>query len=123
MAYAGIRGEKMDVCNVIRRCFDNARYSGPFSDASPYWWRSIFDDEVLDIGLDEYLSGMGYTGEVSSSVCSVSQNSPAGYYDIFTNKPISFSESVGNLSWVPKGADLTRARTDKYDELAPILNL
>ena len=103
--------------------FSEARYAGPFSHSKDYWWRAKLDDLLGDNEIDDFLKEKGYNEIFSHSKCSVNDKLQAGYYDIFSDKQISLEESVGQLSWVPEGADLARAEKEKYEELAPILNL
>ena len=108
----------------IRKCFDSARYDGPFSLHDDYWWRPDLDDLVEEAGGRDYLlQSCGIQDDVKHSVCKVSGESPAGFYDLFSGEAISREHSVGDLGWIAKGADLTRAEKEKYDELAPILNM
>lgn len=103
--------------------FQDARYRGPFSNSGTYWWRAILDDMLDDEDAHEYLKNHECPATVNRSKCSRSGATPAGYYDLFTKKPISKDASVGSLSWIPQGADLARVDKERYEELAPILNL
>jgi len=107
----------------IKDCFNKAKYDGPFSGVHDYWWRLELDEILEEDRLIEVLKVCGITEEVEPCRCSVTGQAPAGYYDIFTHQPISLDASKGNLGWIPKGADLTRANIELYNELAPILNI
>lgn len=110
----------------IKDCFKSSRYQGPFSKYCDYWWRPMLDDMLIEYGdrneiLKEYAAID--PNSIKQSISHVSGESPAGYYDIFSNKPISKDDSVGNLSWIPPGADLARVDKELYEEIAPILGI
>ncbi len=110
----------------LSQYFEEAKYTGPFSGSQNYWWRAKLDDLLDENDIDSYLDYLDYRGykeKFNPSMCSIDNKLPAGFYDIFNDKQISFQASIGNLSWIPEGADLTRAEKEKYEELAPILNL
>ncbi len=109
----------------VLRCFDEARYEGPFSKSHRYWWRPLLDDLLIEHGgRDEILKAKGIDAEsVAHAKSHVSGESPAGYYDIFSDQPISKEDSIGSLSWIPSGADLARVAREKYEEIAPILGI
>ena len=108
---------------TISGYFNDAKYNGPFGDINNYWWRSNLElivEEHDDI--NDYLKSQGYKESVEPCMCSENPKIYAGYYDFLSKKPVSLEESVGNLSWIPKGADLTRLNKIRYEELAPIIN-
>ncbi len=109
----------------IRQCFERARYEGPFSKSREYWWRPMLDDLLIENGdRDEILKSNGLDPKsVPPAKSHISDSSPAGYYDIFSDKPISKEDSIGSLSWIPSGADLARVAKDRYEEIAPILGI
>ena len=110
----------------IRDLFKDALYTGPFEDSSnPLWWRSDLDDIVQEgkaasgLKLAEKATGRA----IKDCRCSVDPNVPAGWYCVATKQPVSFDLSVGNISWFPTGADLSRVRKDIYEEIGPWLGL
>ncbi len=109
----------------VLRCFDGARYEGPFSKGRRYWWRPMLDDLLIEQGdRDDILQANGLDANLIAHARShVSGTSPAGYYDIFSDRPISKEDSIGRLSWIPSGADLARVARDQYEEIAPILGI
>lgn len=105
--------------------FKDAQYKGPFSNNDIYWWRYDLDQILFDANSEnayEHLLQKNLL-EVMPCKCSVSDTSPAGYYCIVRQAPISFEESKGNLSWIPEGADLCRINKKIYRKLAPIMGL
>ncbi|WP_127025295.1 hypothetical protein [Rheinheimera mangrovi] len=105
--------------------FSDAKYQGPFSKMNnhSYWWRYKLDDILIDNDCEDginYLQSQGID-DLKPSVCHVSKDTPAGFYCLFTKSPISLEHSVGSLSWMPNGADLSRVSKDLYDEVAPFL--
>ncbi len=109
----------------VRQCFDRARYEGPFSKSRGYWWRPMLDDLLIENGdRDEILNSNNLDANlVPPAKSHISDKSPAGYYDIFSDKPISKEDSIGSLSWIPSGADLARVAKERYEEIAPILGI
>ncbi|HHJ12839.1 MAG TPA: hypothetical protein ENJ79_00450 [Gammaproteobacteria bacterium] len=110
---------------AVLRCFDEARYEGPFSRGRKYWWRPLLDDLLIEQGgRDEILQAEDLDPQsVGRSKSHASGKSPAGYYDIFSGLPISKEDSIGSLSWIPSGADLARVDRNLYEEIAPILGI
>ena len=106
----------------VQALFTDALYSGPFADASkPRWWRGVMDDlvsrEGFDDGLDFVRRRVGNT--IGPSQCWVDPTKTAGYYCIISDKPVSLDNSKGGLSWLPRGADLTRISTPVFEEYGP----
>lgn len=117
-SYLGIQPEDFNQ-DEVKGCFQDAIYTGPFDGVDNFWWR-VKLDQILD-GLDgpEYVESIAEI-TVSECKCSVTGTSPAGYYDIITKQPISYNESVGDMQWIPPGADLTRINKQTYEEEAPL---
>lgn len=106
----------------VRAVFKEALYDGPFADKDrPQWWRGMIDDIVSrercddGLGLVQRTLGAG----INPSQCSVDPSKPAGYYCIISEKPVSLENSKGGLSWLPRGADLTRISTRLFEEYGP----
>lgn len=105
--------------------FENAKYNGPFSTHSYYWWRYDLDQILFDANVEdavEYLT-MKNKKNIMPCKCSVNNDSNAGYYCIVKRQPISYEESVGHLSWIPEGSDLCRINKKIYRRLAPMMGL
>ena len=106
----------------IRRLFGAALYDGPFSgESNPYWWRHILMDLLNDAKVAEGrgLAEAKLQEKVAPCLCSVDGQDPAGFVCAVTLKPVCKKHSVGQIGWLPRGADLTRVRKDVYDELSP----
>jgi hypothetical protein len=106
----------------VRGVFDNALYDGPFADPDrPHWWRGMMDDIVSREGYNDGLELIRQKlGEIfTSSQCWVDPSKPAGYYCIISEKPVSLENSRGGLSWLPRGADLSRITTSLFEEYGP----
>lgn len=106
----------------VRAVFKEALYDGPFADQErPQWWRGMMDDivsrERCDDGLGLVRRKLG--DGINPSECSVDPSKPAGYYCIISEKPVSLENSKGGLSWLPRGADLTRISTRLFEEYGP----
>lgn len=108
----------------IRAVFEKALYRGPFADPrNPQWWRGILDDIVSGKGVDDglALARKAVGGKIDFCRCSVDRSRPAGYYCIISKKPVSLENSKGGLSWLPRGADLTRISNPQFEEFGPWL--
>ncbi|MBC3920507.1 hypothetical protein H8L32_23790 [Undibacterium sp. CY18W] len=104
--------------------FSTAKYIGPFSGTAGYWWRTELDQLLVDADCEdgvEYLSKKSI--QANPSICCVTKNSPAGFYCLVRREPISLAASVGRLSWIPEGADLSRIDTELYDSVAPMMGI
>lgn len=108
----------------VKAMFTGAIYEGPFADVNdPQWWRGALDDIVASENCADGLELVrGKIDEnISRSECSVDPEISAGYYCIISSQPVSLQNSKGNLSWFPRGADLTRVSNPKFDEYGPWL--
>ncbi|BCF94942.1 hypothetical protein [Paraburkholderia largidicola] len=122
-SYLNINPEQFS-SHEIFSLWTDALYSGPFADQeSPLFWRDKLDRMLSSAGADdgrEYVIGKEIFAE--PCYCSVDPTVEAGYFCMVTEKPVSYENSVGNVSWFPPGADLARISVPKYEELAPWLS-
>lgn len=105
--------------------FEAALYKGPFSKNLNFWWRYNLDNLLqAEQSIDgvEYLDKKGMPG-ASYSSCVSSGQPHATFYCLVNQAAILLENSKGNLSWVPKGADLCRIETNKYKRLVPMMGL
>jgi hypothetical protein len=108
----------------VKALFAEALYDGPFADAqSPQWWRGLLDDIVVAENCADGLEMVQrkVDANIGRSECSVDPTKSAGYYCIISALPVSLENSRGNLSWFPRGADLTRVNKLIFDEYGPWL--
>jgi hypothetical protein len=110
---------------AVRNLFRAAIYTGPFADENdPHWWRTGLD-EIL--GAAKASSGRRLASEKLKkqfrSCLDAQTRKRAGYYCMVKRVPVSEENSVGNISWFPPGADLSRVRKDVYDQMGPWLGL
>lgn len=119
-AFLNLSEESFDEqCNI----FADALYDGPFSGYRQFWWRAPLEEIVYSQDCEdgfELLQKLSISAEPSK--CCVTGESPTGYYCLIRKEPISKNASKGNLSWVPKGANLCRVESDAYDALAPMMS-
>ena len=116
--------EKDFADSKVRSLFRAALYHGPFSDPqNPLWWRGMLDDVISrhDAGSGIELVRTKLKRNVKRSQCYVDPTKRAGYYCIIERKPVSLDNSKGSVSWLPRGADLARVGTPRFDEYAPWL--
>ncbi|MGO8733163.1 MAG: hypothetical protein ACLQVM_10250 [Terriglobia bacterium] len=108
----------------VRDLFKSARYQGPFAGAKePMWWRGMIDDIVAKSDAQdgrEFASKL-LKKDLPRSECCEDPSKPAGYYCMLSKKPVSLDNSKGGLPWFPRGADLARVSTKKFEELGPWL--
>jgi hypothetical protein len=106
----------------VRSTFASAEYKGPFfDDAEPMWWRHLLVEILgkagVEMGRDAVKVKAG--GPIRPCVCSVDKRSPAGFVCVVTRAAVCEVHSVGQISWLPRGADLARVRRDVFDEIGP----
>jgi hypothetical protein len=122
-SYLNIREDAFESGDV-QTLFAAARYDGPFAGAKgPIWWREVLDDIVARSGAADgrSLAANELTREVPRSECCEDPQVPAGYYCMFSRKPVSLDNSKNGLTWFPRGADLARISKSKYEEVVPWL--
>lgn len=110
----------------VQKFIKSACYAGPFHGTANFWWRDIIDNIVSGGGFIsgyEAMKALKKGVTFSRSKCHIDGKSPAGYFCMFREKPVSERNSKGNLSWFPSGADLSRISDPDYDEFAPWLGL
>lgn len=103
-----------------------AAYDGPFSGTTAFWWRHRLDAFVAESGYSSGLEALSNMGIQNLSPCPCGVNhcrNRTGYYCLVTSGPVCAEHSIGNLAWIPGGADLARIRVDKYETYAPWLGL
>jgi hypothetical protein len=108
----------------VQSIFQTALYHGPFEDTKrPLWWRGMLDDIVAEASAADGLELVQkrVDPKITRSECCVDSAKSAGYYCIISRKPVSSENSKGGLSWFPRGADLTRISSTKFDEYGPWL--
>jgi hypothetical protein len=118
----------------------DCRYSGPFSESAPYYWREDVDVIIYEAGAsltEEDFDGFGdfnraamellLEREFTRHVCQRAQcgGRKGGFLCPFTHRPVCERAdcSVLSSSWIPQGADLSRVEREYYDEWAPLLGL
>jgi hypothetical protein len=108
--------------NAILKLFSSALYVGPFvDDENPRWWRHLLGDLLNESKSEDgrAFAAKKTKAEVAPCTCSVDHKSPAGFICAVTLKPVCKPHSVGQVGWLPRGADLTRVTKDIFDELSP----
>ncbi len=107
----------------VQNCFSNACYDGPFSEIETWWWRDDLESMLLESGVatgKEYLASQGQDVEPCLD-CQTKET--AGYYCMVTQKPVSRSNSKGNINWFPSGADLSRIRTSDFEKITSLVSM
>lgn len=105
--------------------FINAKYNGPFSENTSYWWRYDLDKILVENDCEDGVEFLEKNNikNASPCKCSVTNESPAGFYCLVQKAPISLEASIGNISWIAEGADLCRISKQIYYRLAPMMGL
>ena len=105
--------------------FDSAKYDGFFSKFTEYWWKdrlnTLLDNE--DVWSGKELLEKKTKDTISPCLCSINPEVEAGYFCVIKREPISEKESIGGISWLPKGANLCRATKSDYEQIAPLLGV
>jgi len=123
-SYLNIRQDVFIGDENVRGLFARAIYEGPFAAAKvPMWWRGALDDLVAESGCEDgrAMVSRALKTEIPQSECCEDPKKPAGYYCMLSERPVSLENSVGGLSWFPRGADLARISRSKLEELGPWL--
>jgi hypothetical protein len=118
-SYLNIHPQSFASSAAIKDLFSDALYKGPFAnDQNPRWWRDKLDDVLQGAKVRDGQALVQRRLKRAVKPC-LDGNKRAGYYCVVTGRPVSKENSVGQISWLPRGADLSRVRQDVYDELAP----
>jgi hypothetical protein len=108
----------------VQAVFKEALYKGPFAEtAEPRWWRHRLVELLNRNNVSDHDGALLVKNETRKTVkpcaCSYDKKAPAGYFCVMTETPVCDEHSVGQVSWLPRGADLARVRTDLYEQIGP----
>jgi hypothetical protein len=116
--------------------FTQARYDGPFSSNTHYYWRTdvdaILDRAAASLADQKFTtSGAFHRAVAEASLgrdlakhgCTRCEGTNGGYLCPLTDRPVCERAdcSVAANSWIPAGADVCRIERDYYEEWAPLL--
>ena len=109
----------------VQQLFDRARYTGPFCELElgPWWWRSELDALLGEAGWDDGRAYCDKAGATVGPCLDPHSGERAGYYCMLTRAPVSASNSCGDISWFPSGADLARIRKDKFEQITALVGM
>lgn len=110
-------------CGKVQQLFDAARYSGPFAELGPWWWRSSLDEVLDEAEAEDGRQFAGKEGVTVEGCIDPETDKRAGYYCMLTQRPVSADDSRSGISWFPSGADLARMRKDKFDEITALVGM
>jgi len=133
-AYLAIAPGELDKVEAL---FEEAKYSGPFKEVEPYFWLSLVDESLDQMGGSNPSESNAETqGELNREIvelklgqklarhdCSRCDGKNGGFLCAFTKRTVCDRPdcSVGSSGWIPPGARLCRIEKEFYDEWAPIL--
>lgn len=107
----------------VQVSFSDARYNGPFSGIESWWWRD--DLEVLLLEADAS-DGKAYLQAKAVDVepcMDAEKPERAGFFCMITQTPVSRANSKGNINWFPSGADLSRIRNSKFEQITSLVSM
>lgn len=104
-----------------RKHFESAVYRGPFSELRPWWWRMELDNLIEEAGAEDGRGFLSKKGIAVDECLDPDSEQRAGYFCMLTEKPVSYENSKGGISWFPTGADLARIRKDKFEEITSLV--
>lgn len=111
--------------NNYKKYFEKAKYNSFFSKNSEYWWKNklnfILDEE--DVWNGKELVEKKEQIKIEPCKCSYNTKLDAGFYCVIKKAPVSLEMSLGQVSWLPKGASLCRVGKEPYEQLSPLLGL
>ena len=134
-AYLAIGSESF---RQVKELFEDARYTGPFSENRDLYWRDevdlILDNLGAELDTDDQESFGDFNrkvveeiteGKLASHECIRCNGRKGGFWCPFTNRAVcEMSDcSVPGSSWIPAGAQLCRIEREFFDEWSPILSL
>lgn len=135
-AYLGCADSEID---TVAEIFQEARYTGPFSELDRFFWLSrvdeILEDFSADLPAERTFDTSGGMNRAAVEVrlgrnlqrhgCNRCKGENGGFLCPFTRRTVCQKEacSVGSNSWVPRGARVCRIERDFYEEWAPILGI
>ncbi len=103
--------------------FENAKYTGPFFELGPWWWRAELDALLVDAECEDGRELLAKEDHDVDPCLDPQTQKPAGYYCMLTRKPVSLENSRGGISWFPGGADLARIVTDKFEQITALIGM
>ncbi len=124
-SYLNIDLEEFRRNKKVREIFDDAMYDGPFSDITSFWWKDRLDERIATAEVEKNMSDVQALlksegiRQVPPARCIEGEHDGAGFYCIITKEAVCEKHSVGNISWIPAGAVISRIKKSKWDELGP----
>lgn len=120
-AYLNVEPAELERCEAFAMLLEAARYSGPFSDVEPFYWRSklmeLADAAGGDIVNDERLQGESFT-RVDPDPHAVQ-----AYMCMISGEAIRQDQAAANPDWVPSGASEAKIKEEVLDELGPLAGI
>jgi len=120
-AYLGISRAELSN-DSIRKLLADAKYNGPFAEASTtgcYYIRRRLDRLILESDVESFAELCAkYEIHIANA-----DGSMRWYYCIVNDEPILEEDAVGPFDWIPRGADICRIKKSTYEQLAPWLGM
>jgi len=123
-SFLGVSVASLEQPSVLK-VFQNACYLGPFSGPrSRFWWRHLLSELLSEAKVSSGRELLKKKGKrVGPSHCTAGSHSRAGFVCVVTHQAVCDEHSVGQISWLPRGADLARVRMDIFEEIAPWIGM
>jgi len=107
----------------VRNFFSGARYNGPFSGIETWWWRDDLEILLLEADASDGKAFLQTKGVPVEPCLDDETSERAGFYCMITRTPVSRANSKGNINWFPSGADLSRIRNSKFEQITSLVSM
>lgn len=107
----------------IQEHFKDAVYSGPFSELLQWWWRDDLERLLLEGNAQDGKEFLNAQDAEVEPCLDEQTGERAGFYCMITQVPVSRANSKGNINWFPSGADLSRIRSDEFEEITSLVSM
>ncbi len=107
----------------VQKFFSDARYDGPFSGIETWWWRDDIEVLLLEADASDGKAFLKTKGVTVEPCLDDETSERAGFYCMITQTPVSRANSKGNINWFPSGADLSRIRNSKFEQITSLVSM
>ena len=98
-----------------------ARYSGPFSEVEPYYWRTKLVDLADEVGGD--ITKHEHLQALQLPRVDPDEHAVQAFICMISGEAITQGQAAPNPDWVPSGASEAKIKEEVLDELGPLAGI
>jgi len=120
-AFLNVMPRDADQWKEFTEVLEDARYSGPFSDVEPYYWRTKLVDLADEVGGD--IAKHERLQAFQLSRVDPEEHAVQAFICMISGEAITQEQAAPNPDWVPSGASEAKIKEEVLDELGPLAGI